>query len=397
MWRLDTLREARDRAAAEPLRRLQQLAAAAGWRLALVGGAVRDGHLDRPGSGPDIDLLLEGPAPELAQRLLAADPAATHDLRPHGAYGTVSLAWHDLRIDIASARRETYASPGANPSVSLGVPLEADLARRDFSVNAMAQLLPDGPLLDPFGGRADLAAGRLRFLHPASVRDDPTRVLRAARYGARLGLRLEGDDLAQVRQTLAAWPWGSAPPPPALGSRLRMELELLLEQEPWRRALALLEAWGALGLIDPALAADRRWRQRLAWAERRQLPLLPALLAGLDHPGAAAARLDLPRHQGRALMAAATLRQQLAAEPGPDDAAGWDQRLAPVGADAVALALLATDRRGRRPLLRWLLRWRHLASPVSARSLLAEGVAPGPALGERLRQLREARLRQERC
>lgn len=397
MWRVDTLREARDRAAAAPLRQLQQLANAAGWRLALVGGAVRDGHLDRPGSGPDIDLLLEGPAPELARRLQAADPAATHDLRLHGAYGTVSLAWGDLRIDIASARRETYACPGAHPTVTLGVPLEDDLARRDFSVNAMALLLPDGPLLDPYGGRDDLAAGRLRFLHGGSVSDDPTRVLRAARYGARLGLRLEGDDLDQVQRTLAAWPWAAMPSPPALGSRLRMELDLLLDQEPWRRALALLRAWGALGLIDPALADDHHGRQRLAWAERRGLPLLPALLAPLAAPEATAARLDLPLQQARALAAAAQLRRRLASEPLPVDAIGWDERLAPVGTEAVALALLATGRRGRRPLLRWLLRWHGLTSPVSARELLAQGVPAGPALGQELRRRRQEQLRQERC
>ena len=397
MWRLDTLREARDRAAAAPLRTLQQLASAAGWRLALVGGAVRDGHLDRPGTGPDIDLLLEGPAPELARRLLAADPTATHDLRLHGAYGTVSLAWGELRIDIASARRETYTCPGAHPTVTLGVPLEADLARRDFSVNAMARLLPDGPLLDPFDGRNDLAAGRLRFLHGASVSDDPTRVLRAARYGARLGLRLEGDDLGQVQRTLAAWPWAATPTPPALGSRLRMELDLLLNQEPWRQALALLQAWGALGLIDPELQHDRSWPQRLAWAERWDLPLLPALLAPLAAPEATAARLDLPLQQARALAAAAQLRRWLATDPRPVDAVAWDERLAPVGADAVALALLATGRRGRRPLLRWLLRCQRLASPVGARELLARGVPAGPALGQELRRLRQERLRQERC
>ena len=397
MWRLDTLREARDRAAAAPLSQLQQLASAAGWRLALVGGAVRDGHLDRAGSGPDIDLLLEGPAPELARRMLAADPAATHDLRLHEAYGTVSLGWNDLRIDIASARRETYANPGANPTVTLGVPLEADLDRRDFSVNAMALLLPDGPLLDPHGGRDDLVAGRLRFLHGASVSDDPTRVLRAARYGARLGLRLEGDDLAQVQRTLAAWPWAATPAPPALGSRLRMELDLLLDQEPWRRALALLQHWGALGLIDPTLANDRHWPLRLAWAERRRQPLLPALLAGLAQPAAAAARLGLPLQQARALAAAAELRRQLATEPAPIDAAGWDDRLAPVGAEAVTLALLASRRQRRRPLLRWLLRWRQLGSPISARELLAQGVPAGPALGRELRRLRRGRLLHERC
>ena len=89
--------------------------------------------------------------------------------------------------------------------------------------------------------------------------DDPTRVLRAARYGARLGFSLAPEALRQILQTLEAWPWawrmGDAPEdaPPGLATRMRMELELLLAREPWREALQLLHVWGGLTLLDPAL------------------------------------------------------------------------------------------------------------------------------------------------
>jgi poly(A) polymerase len=94
-------------------------------------------------------------------------------------------------------------------------------------------------LLDPHHGQEDLAARRLRFLHANSLLEDPTRLIRAARYAARLGFELDPSALEQVHRVLKLWPWawqpGAAPQeaPPALGTRLRMELELLLEREPY--------------------------------------------------------------------------------------------------------------------------------------------------------------------
>ena len=211
----------------------------------------------------------------------------------HGAYGTVELAMAALAIDddrsatilldVATARREQYPVAGDNPVVCFGS-LDDDLGRRDFSINAMALVLADssGELLDPHGGLEDLRARRLRFLHPASLRDDPTRLLRGARYAARLGLSLAAESRDQAERTLAEWPWpwhwGDAPAqaPAALGTRLRMELELLLEREPWPLALALLQEWGGLQLLDPALQEDRFWRRRLRRAERLGLPLVVA-------------------------------------------------------------------------------------------------------------------------
>jgi poly(A) polymerase len=407
---------------------LQRLAAVAdGRRLALVGGAVRDLLLHRvhndPWRGlPDLDLVVEGHAAEIAAKMPPAPAMAValrRELGPervpviteHGRFGTVAV---ELRppeggvwlLDLASARQESYPDPAENPVVRLGR-LDDDLVRRDFSVNAIALLLDaDGRgvhLLDPHGGQADLLARRLRFLHPGSLRDDPTRLLRAARYAARLGFDLDPASQAQARSTLADWPWPWRPghpvgqAPPALGTRLRMELELLLEREPWREALTALQGWGGLSLLDEQLQADGRWRQRLAWASRFGVPALPALVAGAADPLALAERLQLPHREHRLLAQWLMLRQRLAQLPAlPQRPSTWCALLeAPGGsAEAVALALAAGDQ-PRRPLLRWWLCWRHIPAPVTAAELMArEGLLPGPVLGQRLRLLRAERLDQ---
>lgn len=415
-------------------------------RLALVGGAVRDLLRHRlhndPWTGlPDLDLVVEGcgahagadtavpAAHRLARRLRQLlDPGGVPFYQEHPAYGTVELEVllpdGALLLDVATARRETYPEPGRNPSVCFAG-LEDDLARRDFTINAMALVLggagaehnepglPAG-LLDPYGGRADLRERQLRFLHPRSVRDDPTRVLRGCRYAARMGFDLAPDSQAQLTETLAAWPWSWRPgdppgaAPPALGTRLRMELELLLEREAWPRGLAALQRWGALVLLDAALQTDRSWLRRLRWASRAGLPLLPALLAAAADPVALAERLQLPHRQHRLLGGFLQLRRRLQEleRPGGAAAPGWqawgaEQWTALLeepghGADAVALALAAAVG-PRRPLLRWWLRWRHLQAPITAAQLLAAGVRPGPELGERLRRARRQRLCGERC
>ena len=409
------------------------LQAAGGDRLALVGGAVRDWLLHRvhndPWRGlPDLDLVVEGadaagglpPAHRLARALRASLGAGQlRAYQEHAAYGTVELeiavasaaaaaqGSASLLLDLASARQESYPVAGENPVVRFGR-LDDDLARRDFTINAMAlELRPGGggALHDPHGGRADLERRQLRFLHPGSVRDDPTRLVRGARYAARMGFQLAPESLAQLRDTLAAWPWAwrvGDPPgaaPSALGTRLRMECELLLEREAWRPALAALQGWGALALLDGALQEDPHWRRRLAWAERLGLPLLPALLATARDPLAVAERLQLPHRQHRLLARFLELEGRLAALGSPRwSAAHWCAWLEAPGGSAEAVALaLACGKGPRRPLLRWWLRWRHLRPGRSATELIAtEGLRPGPALGERLRQLRAERLACER-
>lgn len=399
-----------------PVSLLSQLdRAAAGMRLALVGGAVRDLLLHRvhndPWRGvPDLDLVVEGRASDLVTRLQQQLPTGSlQGVLEHGAYGTVelelSVAGEPVLLDVATARREMYPVPAENPQVSFGR-LADDLARRDFSINAIALDLASGTLLDPHGGREDLERRQLRFLHGGSVRDDPTRLVRGARYAARLGLELEPVSAQQVTDTLAAWPWhwrpGDPPgqAPPALGTRLRMELELLLEREPWPKALMALQRWGALAVLDPTLQADRRWPRRLRWAQRLGLPLLVALVAGASDPLALAERLQLPHRQHRLLVQWLGLQRRLHDRQGhaptlqPEH---WCALLEVPGCSPEAVALaLASGSAPRRPLLRWLLRWRSVKSDCSAADLLAAGLRQGPELGQRLRALRAERLRLER-
>ena len=186
--------------------------AAGGQRLALVGGVVRDLLLHRhhcdPWRGlPDLDLVVEGDVMTVCERLRAQpELLELRCLKSHKAYGTAELEvmlktppgegrepiW---LIDLASARRERYPNPADNPVVCPG-DLDDDLARRDFSINAMAMVLHgsmeslDVAVVDPYGGQRDLAAKRLRLLHSRSFQDDPTRLIRAARYAARLGFDL---------------------------------------------------------------------------------------------------------------------------------------------------------------------------------------------------------------
>ena len=393
---------------------LRALGAVRTGRVALVGGAVRDLLLHRvhndPWLGvPDLDLVAEGPASALVEALVAQlGPEVVQRCQEHGAYGTVelelNLAGEPLLLDVATARRETYPVPAENPQVSFGC-LADDLARRDFSINAMALEFATGHLLDPHGGQRDLERRQLRFLHDASVRDDPTRLVRGARYAARLGLELEPASANQARSALAAWPWGWRPgdppgqAPAALGTRLRMELELLLEREPWLAALTALQRWGALALLDPALQADGAWPRRLRWAQRLGVPLLVALVAGARDPLALAERLQLPHRQHRLLVHWLELRRRLEEQPQGGSLAvdQWCALLEAPGCSAEAVALaLACGTGPRRPLLRWWLRWRHLKSEQAAADLLAAGMGQGPELGQRLRELRAERLRRER-
>jgi len=379
-------------------------------RLALVGGVVRDLLLHqrhgRPWDGvPDLDWVVEGNAAHLSDVLLKlCGPERVTRVQHHGQFATVALDLDGVPLDLATARQEHYPGPAQNPVVQPGS-LAADLVRRDLTINAMALDLISGELIDPHGGQSDLAAGRLQFLHSGSISDDPTRVIRAARYGARLDMNLDVEALKQVSETVAAWPWawqvGDAPEtaPPALASRLRMELERLLDHEPWSIALDLLDSWQALALLDPCLQCDPERTRRLRWGQRLGLPLMTSLLAAAVDPGAVARRLQIPGQQQRWLERLPSLQAWLSSDPLPVTASpdAWTTALESGGWPPQTVALLVTMRPAAwRPLLRWWGRWRHLQSPQSARQLMAEGWHPGPTLGEELRRRRGVLLDQGR-
>jgi tRNA nucleotidyltransferase (CCA-adding enzyme) len=245
-------------------------------RICLVGGAVRDLLLGRPPSR-DVDLVVQSDGTDGFPQRIGTLPG-WRTVASHARFGTATFASAGgFRVDAVLARKESYPSPGSLPVVVTGAAVEEDLARRDFTVHAMAMEVTGGgvlgPLIDPFGGREDLAARRLRLLHPRSLADDPTRAFRAVRYECRLGLRVEeGAFDAALSVSRESGAWGRIS-----GDRLRNSLEEVLAEETWRQASGRLLELGILRLVasgwdeppsptgpphGPGLG--ERWRELLA-------------------------------------------------------------------------------------------------------------------------------------
>ncbi|MHB8996043.1 MAG: tRNA nucleotidyltransferase/poly(A) polymerase family protein [Armatimonadota bacterium] len=247
--------------------RLEQLAALAaglGVRAWLVGGAVRDALIGR--DSLDLDITVAGDGGPLAQAVAQAWGAR---LVAHDRFGTYVIEADEWHVDIATARRETYPRAGALPLVEPGS-LEDDLLRRDFTFNAMA--LPLGAdldqLCDPLNGLSDLRQGLVRGLHPATFLDDPTRIIRAARYVARFAGRLEEQTQEWLCAALAQGVLGLV-----TGPRLWGELSRVLPEATMPEAIGFLDCWGALEPLGLRLAEPSELRALATTEDALRPPL----------------------------------------------------------------------------------------------------------------------------
>jgi tRNA nucleotidyltransferase (CCA-adding enzyme) len=316
---------------------------AGGKPVYLVGGAVRDLLLDR--GRTDIDLVVEGDATALATRLGG-------EVIEHERFATAKARLDGHEVDIATARAETYPHPGALPEVEPTAGISADLARRDFTINAMAiPLRRDPELIDPHRGLEDLESGLLRVLHARSFEDDPTRALRAARYVARFGLQVERETEELLKQadlsTVSA-------------DRREAELLRLAGETEAVRGFALLAEWG---LIEPRENGGEMASRvagllsEMPWAEvaQRDRSILAAVLG--------------PWGEAEKLAAAQPER--------PSEAVRQARAAAPVEL-VVARAL------GAEWLDRYLLEWRRVELEIDGEDLIAAGVPQGPDIGRGL-------------
>ena len=217
-----------------------------GFRFYLVGGVVRDRLLgvDRT---PDLDLTTDAP-PERIRELV--DGVADTVWLQGERFGTVGIRLGDLTMEITTHRAEAYMGDSRKPVVRFSTDLHEDLARRDFTVNAMAVEVAERTLHDPYDGRADLGRGILKTPLPPeeSFSDDPLRMLRAARFVARYAL-VPAEGLVGAAQSLVGRM--------AIVSaeRIRDELFRLLEVEDPSTGVHLLEEIGLLDVLLPEVAA----------------------------------------------------------------------------------------------------------------------------------------------
>ena len=243
----------------------------------LVGGSVRDILLGEPNF--DVDIVVEGDAIALARAL--AEKLGGR-VRAHDKFGTAVVVYgQDERVDVVTARSESYDAPAALPRVEPGS-IDEDLHRRDFTINAMAVSLEGdepGLLVDPFEGHSDLQAGRIRVLHNRSFIDDPTRILRAIRYEDRYGFRMDDETVKLARECIATGHVGDLS-----GARLREELIALLEEGDVSHAIPRLAELEAEKEIHPHVVADAEAVQlfdRLRELNARYVLDVPAWRLGL--------------------------------------------------------------------------------------------------------------------
>jgi tRNA nucleotidyltransferase (CCA-adding enzyme) len=347
----------------------------------VVGGAVRDALLGR--EPRELDFVVEGDAGPVARR---AAERLRGDAVFHDRFGTATVRAEGSVFDVVSARSETYERPGALPRVRIGATLEEDLARRDFSVNAIAYELHDGTLREWPGAREDLAAGTLRVLHDGSFLDDPTRLVRLARYAARLGFVAEGTTDALALRAIVGGAVDTV-----TRSRLGAELRLLL-REPQPAALLELERHGlGAAAVHPAFAADG---ERIAAAReltppdaRADLAALAACLTGAQDLAPALDALEFTSGERDTVVAAAARAPGLDLAEAADDATLW-RLLHRERPETVALAGALSD---PAPARRWLGVLRHRRLAITGDDLLAAGLS-GPAVGDGLRAATEAML-----
>ena len=323
----------------------------------LVGGAVRDLLLGK--TRADLDVAVEGDVRALADALGG-------EIIVHERFETAAITVEGHEIDIARARAETYERPGALPTVN-PAGIDEDLARRDFTVNAMAVPLEgEGQLIDPHGGADDLAAGVLRVLHDLSFADDPTRALRAARYAARLGMELDPG----TERLLRLADLGTVS-----DDRVLAELARIAAEQRPSAALKLIGDWGVLDLDSgPRLAAalERLFSSSAEWRDfaNRDTAILLAVAPG-EHPQRLRQRAaKLARH----------------AEPGSP------AEVQVLAHDHIPEVLAIARAAGAAWLDDYAARLRHVELEISGYDLVEAGVPEGPAIGRGLNAALAAKL-----
>lgn len=389
--------------------RLIEASEALGGTLYLVGGPVRDLLLER--AILDVDLMIAGPAGVDAEALAAR--AASDDLRvrKHGRFGTVSISSRDFSVDVATLRRETYEVPGALPKVAPGT-LAEDLERRDFSINAMAMPLcglaarDEVPLIDLCGGLEDLADRQLRVLHDRSFHDDPTRVLRAARFAPRLGCKLSRGSRSVLRDALRDGVFGAVS-----GDRLRREFEKMFADARTGvnpgECLAHLQTWHVLPALEPGLELPRSSIAPLRrLGKLLNVPLWKARESRAWVAGLCLWLAPLPLGLRRRVVQRLSIRGEAAAliVSFPKDRDRWSRQLDKArgrGATDGVLREIEEERLHalyasctapvRRRIVRWAAEDRDKRLPVTGSDLVDIGLT-GPIVGTALARIRAAHL-----
>ena len=347
----------------------------------IAGGSVRDILLKA--KSHDLDFTVVGDACQVAQEFarITGGECTVHD-----RFGTATVRLGPARLDLVTARSEYYTSPGALPTVRPGT-LADDLQRRDFTVNAMAMSLDDGSIIDPHGGQADIKVRTIRTLNERSFIDDPTRMLRAARYEQRLGFALDPVTEFHVMKAVAENAFA-----PVSGDRIRHELDRTTNEQHPLPVFRRMQQMGLFRAIQPGWNPDldnipENWHPApLGWLAVSTRNCSP------DTKDAVISRLNMTREQAKTMRAAWQLLQTMPDITETTTPAAACRRLEPLeGAlETIDAATLFPEAAGT--VTRYLSEWKQVRPVLTAKDLMEMGIHQGPALSSVLGSLQDLRL-----
>ena len=372
-------------------------------KVAFVGGYVRDlliskFHEKSVCNPVDIDLVIEGSSIGLAKFIKKnISNVEVCLIKEFNLYNTVELNINNLKIDIASARKEIYLSPGLNPQVT-NTTIEEDLKRRDFTINAIAFEVTTKNIFDLYKGIPHIKSKRLHLLHENSISDDPSRLVRCAKYASRLGFNISSESLKQSQETVKKWPWeisGNQEKiifPPAIGIRIRMELAEIYKYDNLEEIISILSKWRIISILNENIQVNKKFLRGLHWIKRLRGNYILFLLKDAEDFEKASQRFLINNNEKKIIKDYLIIRKLLKTNKDKYlnySASSWTEFIESRNLHEETIKLLICD--GGlfwRKLIKWLFVYRFTRSKKNGEILKEEGWEPGEKMGKEIKRLR---------
>ncbi|WP_288250009.1 CCA tRNA nucleotidyltransferase [uncultured Prochlorococcus sp.] len=372
-------------------------------KVAFVGGYLRDlliskFHKKSFSKPVDIDLVIEGSSISLAKfikkNIVNVDLCL---IKEFNLYNTVEININDYKIDIACARKEIYSAPGLNPTVNKST-IEEDLKRRDFTVNSIAFEVSTRKIYDLYGGISDIKSKRLNLLHSKSISDDPSRIIRCAKYASRLDFNISNNSLKQSQETVRQWPWKTSETnqkmiyPPGLGIRIRMELAEICKHDNLTNVISIINKWEIISILNENIKVDKRFLRGLNWIKKLKGNHMLYLLKDSEDLEKACQRFLVNNSEIKILEDYLNIKKILNTNQKKFNhfsPSSWTEFIEDRNLNDETVKLLICDGGPYwRKLFRWLFIYKFIKSKKDGKTLKQEGWYPGKGMGKEIKRLR---------
>ena len=356
----------------------------------LVGGAVRDIILGK--IPKDLDFVVDKKAENISSEIALE---LNGDVLSNSEFGTSKLSVKKSIYDIANARSETYAHPGALPKVTRNS-IDKDLWRRDFSINSVAIQLTqdeDWQILDPTDGLTDISHGTIRVLHNKSFVDDPTRIFRAVKYSIRFGFSIDEKTGKLIGNCIKSNYINKIS-----GNRILSEVSQILEENDFKTNIQLLSSLGILSSIHPKLKIGSALLDKLTKlnndTKEDKSKLLTLFFSDInpENIDGICQRLDVNPKTVKILHGIQTIKQNTKSLSKTKIInSELMMLLDKLDIESISsIQLISKNESLRKNLSNFLDKLRFIKPKIAAKEIISLGIAPGPQIGNLLADIRFA-------